>query len=58
MHKNIWMEKFWFDYFEYTRFSWVLLHISCKLEEILVSLINMMLSDNAKLNELRNMKSS
>lgn len=50
--------KFWFDYFEYTRPSWVLLHISCKLEDILISLINLMLSDNVKLNELRNMKLS
>lgn len=51
-------EKFWFDYSEYTRSSWVLLHISCKLEEVLVSLINLMLSDNAKVKELRDMKPS
>lgn len=50
-------ERFWFDYFEYTHPSWVLLHISCKLEEVLVSLIKLMLVDNAKVRELRNMKS-
>lgn len=48
--------KFGFDYSEYTRSSWVLLHISCKLEEILLSLISLMLKDNSKVVELRNMK--
>lgn len=51
-------EKFWFDYSEYTSSSWVLLHISCKLEDVLVLLINLMLSDNAKVKDLRNMKPS
>lgn len=50
--------KFWFDYSEYTRSSWVLLHISCRLEEILNALINLMLIDNSKVIELRNMKQS
>ena len=50
--------KFWFDYYEYTRSSWVLLHISCRLEEILKTLINLMLKDNSKVIELRNMKQS
>ena len=27
--------RFWFDYSEYTRESWVLLHISCELEAVL-----------------------
>lgn len=49
---------YWFDYSEYTRPSWVLLHISCKLEEILRTLINMMVKDNSKVVELRNMKRS
>lgn len=50
--------KFWFDYSEYTRSSWVLLHISCRLEEILKVLINLMLKDNSKVIDLRNMKQS
>ena len=48
--------RYWFDYSEYTRSSWVLLHISCILEKILISLINLMLIDNSKVIELRNMK--
>lgn len=48
--------RFWFDYNEYTRPSWVLLHISCSLEKILRSLMNLMLMDNQKLNTIRNMK--
>lgn len=50
--------KFWFDYSEYTRSSWVLLHISCELENVLKSLINLMLKDNSRVIELRNMKHS
>ena len=41
--------RFLFDYSEYTRPSWVLLHISCSLEKILRSLMNLMLTDNEKL---------
>lgn len=48
--------KFWFDYTEYTRSSWIMLHISCTLEDILKLLIHMMLHDNTKVIELRNMK--
>lgn len=49
---------YWFDYSEYTRPSWILLHISCRLETVLKSLINLMLKDNSRVVELRNMKYS
>lgn len=45
-----------FDYNEYTRTSWVLLHISCSLEKILIFLMYLMLMDNQKLNIIRNVK--
>lgn len=48
--------RFWFDYNEYTRPSWVLLHISCNLEKILRSLMNLMLTDNEKLVAVKNRK--
>ncbi len=48
--------KFWFDYSEYTRPSWVLLHISCSLEEVVRKLIYLMLTDSARLDNLRKLK--
>lgn len=47
--------RFVFDYFEHTRFSWVLIHISCLLESILQKIIYLMLVDREKLNNIRNM---
>lgn len=48
--------QFWFDYTEYTRSAWILLHICYRLEEILRTLIILMIEDNAKVIELKNMK--
>lgn len=48
--------KFWFDYSEYTRSSWILLHISCRLEEVVRKLIYLMLTDSAKLDSIKKLK--
>ena len=48
--------RFWFDYSEYTRESWVLLHISCELEAVLKLLLKMQLESPEQLLTLKNMK--
>lgn len=48
--------KFWFDYTEYTRPSWILLHISCRLEEIVRTLIYLMLTDRERIEKIRKLK--
>lgn len=48
--------KFWFDYTEYTRPSWILLDISCRLEDILKRLIYLMLTDRERLDGVRKLK--
>ena len=48
--------KFWFDYTEYTRPSWILLDISCRLEDILKRLMYLMLTDRERLDGIRKLK--
>ena len=48
--------RFEFDYSEYTRESWVLLHICCELEAVLKILLRMQLESPEQLLTLKNMK--
>lgn len=48
--------KFWLDYTEYTRLSWIILNISCRLEDILKKLIYLMLTDRERLDGIRKLK--
>lgn len=48
--------RFQFDYFEHSRNSWVMIHISCILQSILQRVLFVMLTDKDKLEEIRNIK--
>ncbi len=48
--------QFWFDYTEYSRRNWVLMHVCCELEEVVRKLIYLLLFDREKLNQKKNSK--
>ena len=42
-----------YDYSEYSSQNWILLHICCKLDEVLAQNIFMMLTDKPELEEIK-----
>lgn len=46
--------NFLFDYSEYSRKNWVILHICCELEEVVRKMVNMLLLDRDKLEKIKN----
>ncbi len=49
---------FWFDYFEHSRNSWIISNICFELELILKKLIQMMIFEKTKLDDVKQMKPS
>jgi len=50
--------QFWFDYTEYSRRNWVLLHVCCELEEVVRKLLILLFFDREKLNQIKNRKNN
>ena len=48
--------NFNFDYSEYSRKNWVILHICCELEIVVKKMINMLFLDREKLEKIKNCK--
>jgi len=48
--------RFRFDYSEYSRRNWVVLHICCQLDEVIRQLIHMLFYDRTVLNQLKKQK--
>lgn len=46
--------NFSFDYSEYSRKNWVILHICCELEMVVKKLVNMMFFNRSKLEKIKN----
>lgn len=46
--------NFSFDYSEYSRKNWVILHICCELERVVKKMINMLFLDREKLENIKN----
>jgi len=46
--------NFSFDYSEYSRKNWVILHICCELERVVRKMVNMLFLDRDKLENIRN----
>ena len=46
--------NFSFDYSEYSRKNWVILHICCELEESVRKMVNMLLLDRERLENIKN----
>ena len=47
-------DNFYFDYSEYSRKNWVILHICCELERVVKKMINMLFLDREKLERIKN----
>ena len=47
-------DYFYFDYLEYSRKNWVILHICCELEEVVRKIVNMLFLDRDKLENIKN----
>ena len=47
-------DNFYFDYSEYSRKNWVILHICCELEKVVKKMINMLFLDREKLERIKN----
>lgn len=47
-------DNFSFDYSEYSRKNWVILHICCELERVVRKMVNMLFLDRDKLENIKN----
>lgn len=45
---------YWFDYSEYSRLNWVLLHICCEIDDALRKILYLMFTEREKMNILKN----
>ena len=45
--------NFSFDYSEYSRKNWVILHICCELENVVKKMVNMLFLDRGKLEKIK-----
>ena len=46
--------KFAFDYFEYSRKNWVIIHVCCLLDDVLRRIMHMMFYNSKKLDSIKN----
>jgi len=48
------MKQFSFDYSEYSRLNWILLHVCCLLDDLLAEILFVLLHDKYKINKIKN----
>lgn len=45
--------SFWFDYYEYSRRNWTILHVCCELDDIVRKLVYLLFHDREKLKQIK-----
>lgn len=53
-YARLYMINYNFDYSEYSRINWILLHVCCLLDDLIAKVIKIMFENESKLLEIKN----